>query len=467
MPNQELPNTGSSHPIYGGLISPAITIGFGAATLMWVVAWILHMPGMHVPTPVAIPLLLIPLFVLALLWLPGVTPPNRLKAGALGGLIAGLVNLLILGSFITEQPESTAEMSEKANDLAPNAFLVVIGSIVLSVIVTGIAALIVKGKDTTTLDRRRWLSRFAWVTALTYIPLIAVGGIVTSTDSGLAVPDAVTSYGAISVLFPLKLMAEPRIFFEHSHRLFGTLAGLTTIVLMLRVLIVSDRLLPKVLSVLLFLGVSAQGILGIIRVAEESIAFAVIHGVFAQIVFALALVIAMMLSPKWTAITPSDEVMPLARKARLVTALAFGALIIQLIFGALTRHLDKDAGASHAMMSHLGFAFIVVSLVLIAGALCIRAGKQDLSGRPLRMLGILMHGIVVWQFALGFAALGLVWPKERAPTPTSETLSDAAPIDAVGSLVATLHHVSGAALLATVACGLVWAIHLARTPKIR
>lgn len=463
MPNQELPNTGSSHPIYGGLISPAITIGFGAATLMWVVAWILHMPGVHVQTPIAIPLLLVPLFLLAMVWLPGVTPPNRLKAGALGGLIAGLVNLLILGSFITEQPESTAEMSEKANDLAPNAFLVVIGSIVLSVIVTGIAALIVKGKDTPTIDRRRWLSRFAWVTALTYIPLIAVGGIVTSTDSGLAVPDAVTSYGAISVLFPLKLMAEPRIFFEHSHRLFGTLAGLTTIVLMLRVLIVSDRLLPKILSVVLFLGVSGQGILGIIRVAEESTAFAIIHGVFAQLVFALALVIAMMLSPKWADAQASPEVLPLARKARTMSALALGALIIQLVFGALTRHLHS----SHAMMSHLGFSFIVIALVLIAGALCIRAGKQDQSGRALRPLGIIMHGIVTWQFALGFAVLGLVWSDSEPNLPTSDTLDQAAPIDAVGSLVATLHHVSGAALLATVACGLVWAIHLARTPKIR
>ena len=463
MPNQELPDTGSSHPLYAGLISPTITIGFGAATLMWIVAWVLYMPGVNLPTPVAIPLLLLPLLVLSLLWLPGVSKPNRIKSGLLGGCIAGLVNLMILGSFITEQPESTAEMSEKANNLAPNAFLVVVGSIIVSVVVAGIAAVLVKGKDTPTIDRRRWLSRFAWVTALTYIPLLAVGGMVTSTDSGLAVPDAVTSYGAISVLFPLKLMAEPRIFFEHSHRLFGTLAGLTTIVLMLRVLIVSDRLLPKVLSVLLFLGVSTQGILGIIRVAEESTVFAVVHGVFAQLVFALALVIAMMLSPKWANAQPSEAVLPRARKARTLTALALGALVIQLVFGALTRHLHS----SHAMMSHLGFSFIVVALVLIAGALCIRAGKQDQSGRPLRPLGIMMHAIVTWQFALGFAVLGLVWSDSEPDLPTSETLNQAQPIDPIDSLVATLHHVSGAALLATVACGLVWAIHLARSPKIR
>jgi len=146
-----------------------------------------------------------------------------------------------------------------------------------------------------------------------------------------------------------------------------------------------------------------------------------------------------------------------------MSAIALGALVIQLVFGALTRHLHS----SHAMMSHLGFSFIVIALVLIAGALCIRAGKQDQSGRALRPLGIIMHGIVTWQFALGFAVLGLVWSDSEPDLPTAETLSQAQPIDPIGSLVATLHHVSGAALLATVACGLVWAIHLARTPKIR
>ena len=463
MTEQALPDTGSTHPLYRGLIGPALTIGFGASVLMWVVAWVLHMPGAQVSTPIAIPLLLLPLLVLALLWLPGVSGPNRIKVGVLSGLIAGLVNLLILGSFITEQPETTAEMSEKANNLAPNAIVVIIGSIVVSIIVTLVAAFIVKGKDTQTIDRRRWLSRFAWVTAITYIPLIAVGGAVTSTDSGLAVPDAVTSYGAISVLFPLKLMAEPRIFLEHSHRLFGTLAGLSTLVLMIRVFIADDRKLTKILGVILFLGVSGQGYLGIIRVAEESTAFAIIHGVFAQIVFALALIIAMMLSPKWVQALASDAVRPLARKARTLTSLAFVGLVIQLVFGAVTRHLHSN----HGMMAHLGFAFIVVTLVLIAGSLCIRAGKQDESGRPIKPLGIFMHVLVTWQFALGFAVLGLVWESDKPDLPTAETLPQASAIEPIPALVATLHHVSGAFLLGVAGCALVWAIHLARKPKIR
>jgi heme A synthase len=463
MSNQALPENGSKNPFYVSTLAPAITIGFAAAVLMWVVAWVLHMPGVSVATPIAIPLLLLPLLAVALLWLPGVAQATRIKSGVFSGLIAGLINLLILGSFITEQPESTAEMGEKANSLAPNAFLVIFGSIAVSIVVTLIAALIVKAKDGAALGRQRWLSRFAWVTALTYLPLIAVGGAVTSTDSGLAVPDAVTSYGAVSVLFPLKLMAEPRIFLEHSHRLFGTLAGLTTIVLMIRVFMGEQRKGPKFMGAILFLAVSAQGYLGIIRVAEESTAFAVIHGVFAQLVLSLALVLAMVLSPRWIDTSPSDEVAPVARKARLFTGLAFGGLLIQLVFGALTRHLHS----SHAMMSHLGFAFIVVALVLVAGALCIRVSKIDASASAIKPLGIVMHGIVVWQFALGFAVLGLVWSDDAPELPTADTLTNAAPIEPIPALVATLHHVSGAMLLAMTACALAWAIHLARRPKMQ
>lgn len=463
MEQQVLPDTGLSNPSYRGSLAPACTIGFASAMLMWVLAWILHMPGMHVPTPIAIPILLVPLFAFNLIWLSGIHPTKRLQGGAFSGLITGLINLLILGSFIAEQPESTAEMSEKANSLAPNAALVVVGSIAVSIVVALIAAAIVKGKEHPTQPPMKWLSRMAWVTALTYLPLIAVGGAVTSTDSGLAVPDAVTSYGAISVLFPLKLMAEPRIFFEHSHRLFGTLAGLTTLVLMLRVLVSPSGMKPKLLSVVLFVGVSAQGILGIIRVADQSTAFAVIHGVFAQLVFALAFVIAVMLTPFWYNASPDDEVRVVSRKARTMCTLAFAALLIQLVFGALARHMHS----SHAMVSHMGFSFIVLILVIIAGALGIRTGKAGESGKVLRVLGIMMHAIVIWQIALGIATLGLVWTSTQPELPTSDTLNSAGAIEPIPALVATMHHVSGAVLLATTACALAWALRLAQRPKMQ
>ncbi len=465
MTNQELPDNGCPGTFIGQIGGPSVTIGFASAVIMWMIAWFLHMPGVHVPSAIAIPVLLIPLLAIGMLWLPRVDPKNRIKTGTLAGLIAGLINLLILGSNIVVQPQSTAEMPEHANTLAPNAAIVVIGSLVLSMIVGMIAGVIVrKNSSVTNAPPATWRSQFAWITALTYLPLIAVGGAVTSTDSGLAVPDAVTTYGAISILFPLELMAEPRIFLEHSHRLFGTLAGLTTLVLMIRILIGEPRKLPKVLAVALFLAVSLQGYWGIIRVAEESTFFAILHGIFAQLVFAGALSTAIILSDAWTNADPAPETIAAAKRARTAMMLTFIALVIQLGLGAVTRHLNSG----HAMMAHMGFSFIAMMLVIIGGALCIRTGKAHPSARPVRPFGSILHGLVVLQFTIGFAVLGMAWEGDDAPAlPTAENLADAPPIETSAALITTAHHIIGALLLAGAAGALVWTFRLASKRQIR
>ncbi len=467
MTQQDLPNTENSTQTTSLNWGAAVTIGFGSAIWMWMLAWVLHLPGMKVSPTIAIPLLMLPLLVVGLLWLPKLPAESRIMTGAAAGLIAGIINLLILGSNIVEQPETTAEMSEQANALAPNAMMVIFGSIALSMIVGLIAGVISKGRPDPAANlssQATWITRFAKITALTYLPLIAVGGAVTSTDSGLAVPDGFTSYGAVSVLFPLKLMAEPRIFLEHSHRLFGTLAGITTIVLMVRVLINQPRKLPKALSTLLFIGVSLQGYMGYIRVAESSTFFAIIHGIFAQLIFALAFILAIILSDKWTNAKPSEETQAIAKKARTMITLMMIALVIQLALGAVTRHLNS----SHAMMSHMGFAFIAMMLVIVGGALCMRTGKTDDTGKPIRIFGSILHGLIVLQFTLGFAVLGLAWEGDDASAlPTSDELAIAAPIETLPSLMTTSHHVIGALVLAAGACALVWSFKLASKRAIQ
>ncbi len=465
MTTQELPDNGHPDTLKEGVWGPSVTIGFAAAALMWMFAWLLHMPGVHVPSNIAIPILLVPLLAVGVRWIPSVLQPNRLKVGALSGFIAGLINLLILGSNIVVQPQTTAEMPEHANTFAPNAAMVVIGSLILSIIVGLIAGTITRNNSSVTIvSATVWRSRFAWITTLTYLPLIAVGGAVTSTDSGLAVPDAVTTYGAISVLFPLELMAEPRIFLEHSHRLFGTLAGLTTLVLMLRVLIGEPRKLPKALAITLFLAVSLQGYMGIIRVAQESTFFAVIHGIFAQLVFAGALSTAIILSDAWNNADPTNETVADAKRTRTVMLLTFIVLVLQLTLGAVTRHLNSG----HAMMAHMGFAFVTIIFVIVGGALCIRTGKAHPSGKSIRPFGSILHGLVVLQFTLGFAVLGMAWEGDDAPAlPTAENLAQAAPIETSAALITTAHHIVGALVLAVAAGALVWAFRLASKRPIR
>ena len=60
--------------------------------------------------------------------------------------------------------------------------------------------------------------------------LICVGGLVTSTDSGLSVPDWPTTYGHNMFTFPFSKMVGG-IFYEHTHRLIASMVGLLTIIL--------------------------------------------------------------------------------------------------------------------------------------------------------------------------------------------------------------------------------------------
>ena len=67
------------------------------------------------------------------------------------------------------------------------------------------------------------LHRYAVLTACATLLLIVAGGLVTSTESGLSVPDWPLSYGR---LMPPMVGG---IFYEHGHRMVATTVGLLTI----------------------------------------------------------------------------------------------------------------------------------------------------------------------------------------------------------------------------------------------
>ena len=76
------------------------------------------------------------------------------------------------------------------------------------------------------------LHRFAVLTAAATFLLIVAGGLVTSTESGLSVPDWPTTYGYNMFTFPLSKMVGG-IRFEHTHRLIASAVGMLTVVLAL------------------------------------------------------------------------------------------------------------------------------------------------------------------------------------------------------------------------------------------
>src|SRR5438094_9326522 len=74
------------------------------------------------------------------------------------------------------------------------------------------------------------LHRFALFTAFCTALLIFIGGLVTSTESGLSVPDWPTTYGWNMFSFPFSKWVGG-IFYEHCHRLLASFVGFLTVVL--------------------------------------------------------------------------------------------------------------------------------------------------------------------------------------------------------------------------------------------
>src|SRR5256884_7045930 len=69
-----------------------------------------------------------------------------------------------------------------------------------------------------------WLHRYTVVVAMCTLLLVVAGGLVTSRDAGLSVPDWPLSYGQL--MPPM----EGGILYEHGHRMVATTVGLLTIV---------------------------------------------------------------------------------------------------------------------------------------------------------------------------------------------------------------------------------------------
>src|SRR5262245_61113386 len=69
-----------------------------------------------------------------------------------------------------------------------------------------------------------WLHRFAVLTAVATLLLLGIGGLVTSKEAGMSVPDWPTSYGYNMFALPFKFWTGG-VFYEHTHRLWATIVG--------------------------------------------------------------------------------------------------------------------------------------------------------------------------------------------------------------------------------------------------
>ena len=109
------------------------------------------------------------------------------------------------------------------------------------------------------------LHLFALLTAVSTAVLIFAGGLVTSTGSGLSVPDWPNSYGWFMFTFPLENWVGG-IFYEHSHRLIASTVGFLILVLAFWLWRAEPRRWVRRLGFIALGAVITQGVLGGITV---------------------------------------------------------------------------------------------------------------------------------------------------------------------------------------------------------
>lgn len=177
----------------------------------------------------------------------------------------------------------------------------------------------------------RGLHRFAVLTACSTFLLIIAGGLVTSTDSGLAVPDWPLSYGQ---LMPPMVGG---IFYEHGHRMVATFVGLLTTILALWLWRKEERRWVRMLGVIALLAVITQGVLGGITVLFLLPTWvSTTHATLAQSFFSLTILLAVFTSPAWKGAQTFDA--PAGNRTRKLALAATAVVLLQLVLGALMRH---------------------------------------------------------------------------------------------------------------------------------
>lgn len=233
--------------------------------------------------------------------------------------------------------------------------------------------------------------------ALTVV-VILIGAMVTSTASGMAFTDWPLSDGQ---WLPERSLTTLAGFLEHFHRLAAALAGVLSLLLTVWVLRrpgVEPAVRRSVLIGLLL--IIAQGVLGGVGVLLNlPVLTSALHGTLAQVTISVFAVTGYLLSARARA-TPT-QVHPAAGAARKLAMIALAALILQTVIGAIARH-SAGPGSAHALWTHVGNAFIVFLLILIAAGFA----SSRLAHVPgLRGIGRTLLLLLVLQVVLGFVAL--------------------------------------------------------------
>lgn len=279
----------------------------------------------------------------------------------------------------------------------------------------------------------RWLHGWALLTVCAALPLIVLGAEVTTKQVGMADPQSIREPWYLLALPKDQLWAQGvGLVIEHSHRTAGWLVGMCAIVLAAGMWFGARGTGVRAAGCLALALVIVQGLLGIFRVqlhARIGPEMAMVHGLFAQIVFATLVAVAVVTSRTWRREPPVEARAGLRRLGLVVVTATF----VQIVFGALVRHQHGPL----AQRLHVLVAFFVVGAIVWL----FRESREEPVDRPVRRAAHLLAALVAVQVALGVEA----WLSRFGSGVPVEMVQSSAAADAVR----TAHFFVGALLFAT------------------
>lgn len=289
-----------------------------------------------------------------------------------------------------------------------------------------------------------WLRRFTKVVAFSTLFLIFAGAMVTSTGSGLAVPDWPLSYG---MLMPPMIAG---ILYEHGHRMLAATVGFLVVIQAITLQLREPKRFLRRLGWISLGAVLAQGLLGgltVIFLLPHAVSIA--HAGLAEIFLCINVSIAFFTSRSFTSLRAARiDAAPVTATTALVAI-----VYLQILAGALMRHLGAGlaipdfplsfgrlvpaftTGPIMANFAHRAGALLVTLAVVNAAVHAWRSGSA-----ALRRLAIGIVALVGFQIFLGAQ---VVWSGDA-----SRYHSLAGEAAMRHAAITSLHVMTGAATLA-------------------
>ncbi len=311
------------------------------------------------------------------------------------------------------------------------------------------------------------MRRFALATAAATFVLVWMGGLVTSHEAGMSVPDWPTTYGYNLFFFPVSKWIGG-IFFEHTHRLVASGVGLLTTILALWLFGRKCRPLLRWGGVLMVLA----GV--VLCVIPQSAIRPDVSGQSAMqppahldewLMLAAIGVTAFAASFYW----PKCEASP--KWMRWLGVAAFLAVVAQGVLGGLRVTLFKnELGIFHATLAQLFFLLMSAIVLFLTGFWRKVPAREESDTRGVRYFFAAATLLILGQLALGAtmrhqhaglaipdfpAAYGKIWPDTSAAAIVQYNLQrtdviKSPPVTAFQIVLQMVHRMTAAVVLLVV-----------------